>query len=358
MKTTTLFAELVVVGTGATLFVLLLFCLITSSCVLPEGTENGITTIIDAVKELTPSISSIFALIPVLSVMYMLGIVVNNLSYRLFSPFENNLREDRLYLYLFSVTLSFVSELDAGQLSETLRERFREHGVALSSTAQIVVEQPRSKWMIHDAGKKHLIQSENQTLNVYLYFRRDGIVDKLYRSNYTDMIGDFEFRRSKVRICRGWFVNSLLIYVTLGTRLGFLILPDSGIKSLPSLGLFLFFVLPIVLAVYWWYTKDSANWLKGLEEKLKGNRLILPFVFAALGVYSLLAYLLIFVQGPTDKLKLLWFGLFFFFLLLIGLAVSWYAATVVELTKLKVFEEGNRRSSAAKDPADAPDETS
>ena len=136
MSFTTLYAELVVVGTGAMTCVLLFFYAF-----------FGDSSWFSRLKGL--SLADVAALIPVLSVIYLLGIVIANISYLLFAPIEKRLQRDNLKEF---------------------------------------------------ADKYQEIRNELYTA-----------------SNTKDLVEEFEFRRSKVRICRGWFVNCLLIIVALAT---------------------------------------------------------------------------------------------------------------------------------------------
>lgn len=135
MSTTTLYAELIVVGSGAAIFILLLFYSVI-------GNSSWLTKI----GELTP-IGSAFSLIPVLSVIYLLGIVVSGMGYWLFESLETRLREKKL---------------------SCINRKYNEIRNALYTTSE----------------GKNLIEA-------------------------------FEFRRSKIRICRGWFINSFLIIAAL-----------------------------------------------------------------------------------------------------------------------------------------------
>src|SRR6267378_8713020 len=84
MNTTTLYAELIVVGAGATLFIVLLFYSLFGD---PSWFSKlgGLT-----------SIGSVISLIPVLSVFYLLGIVISNVAYLLFKSREQGLRHKKL----------------------------------------------------------------------------------------------------------------------------------------------------------------------------------------------------------------------------------------------------------------------
>lgn len=150
MNTTTLYAELIVVGSGATLFIVLLF-----------HSLFGDSSWLSKLGGLS-SIGSVVSLVPVLSVFYLLGIVISNVAYLLFKNREKKLRHEKF-----------------------------------------------SK--IKHEGKP---MSHEKISTVY-----EEIRNTLYISTHKDLIDEFEFRRSKIRICRGWFLNSILIIVALTTYL-------------------------------------------------------------------------------------------------------------------------------------------
>ena len=140
MSITTLYAELVVVGTGALLFVLLSFYAFFGA---PSWTP----------KITAGSIESVISLIPVLSVVYLLGIVMANVSHIVFKKWEERLRKNKL--------------------------------------ADVIQDVP--------------VKEKYEQLRTELYTS----------PNTQNFVHDFEFRRSKVRICRGWCLNCLLIIVAL-----------------------------------------------------------------------------------------------------------------------------------------------
>ena len=73
-------------------------------------------------------------------------------------------------LFGIRIDQSIVSDLDEGQLPDTLRTRFKDDGgVDLSPEARVIVQQPGSKWKVDDRKSKseHRIRFENEMLNVY-----------------------------------------------------------------------------------------------------------------------------------------------------------------------------------------------
>ena len=152
MSITTLYAELVVVGTGALLFIVL-------SSYAFFGDLSFVT------KFPTSALGATIVLIPILCVIYLLGIIIANVSHLLFRGFENDLRRKAL-----------------GK------------------------EDPKKE----DLKKENLVKNDPEC-DEYGKVRNE-----LYTSpNTQNFVHDFEFRRSKVRICRGWCLNSLLIMVAL-----------------------------------------------------------------------------------------------------------------------------------------------
>ncbi len=163
MKTTSLFVELVVVGTGAALFVvLLLFTFYGAQPWLYQGISKS---------------DDVASIIPVLSLIYVLGIVVDKVAYRLFKNNEDHLRSNKF------------------RVESTEPDKLKGY---------------------YDA-RHHLYTSPNSTA----------------------AIEAFEFGRSKIRICRGWTVNSVLIILAL---IGFMIF-RRGWDSRFSVGIIAFGLL-------------------------------------------------------------------------------------------------------------------
>jgi hypothetical protein len=135
-------------------------------------------------------------LVPVLAVLYLLGIVINNVGYLLSKDLEKRLRREKL------------SEI--GHEYEEIR-------------------------------------------------------NSLYTSaDVKDLIEDFKFRRSKIRICRGWFINSILIIIALITYLYTEKIPHS---------LVWFWIINVGLlmtgtCVSWWAATDTElEWLKAYAKR-------------------------------------------------------------------------------------------
>jgi hypothetical protein len=184
MSFTTLYAELVVVGTGALIFVLLLFYSFFGD--VSWFSRLKASRLVDAV-----------ALIPVLSVIYLLGIVIANLSHLLFQCWENSLQTQGL----------------------------KKCGKEYAKIRGALYIDPKAK----------------------------------------DLVVDFEFRRSKVRICRGWFLNSFFIIIALAV---------CALKHRLDTFVALFWILGTGLLMFgtlvsWWTaTTTELAWLSEYAEKL------------------------------------------------------------------------------------------
>ena len=183
MTTTTLYAEILVVGSGTALFIVLLFYSLFGN-VSWASKLGGLS-----------SIESVVSLVPVLSVFYLLGIVVINVAHLLFEK----------------------------------------------------VEEERRKKALSDTEKSY-----------------ETIRNDLYTSSHKELIEDFEFRRSKVRICRGWFVNGHLIIIALLTCLWTGQMPATMVW---------FWILTVGLLmmgtrVSWWTATDTElQWLKAYAKR-------------------------------------------------------------------------------------------
>ena len=196
MSTTTLYAELIVVGSGAAIFVLLL-------CYSLFGDPSWFVKLRDL-----SSIGNVVSLVPVLAVVYFLGIVMNSLGYELFKCLENWLRDKAL------------------------------------PTKAPADKAPPDK------------EPSDQKYHVSKY---SEIRNTLYTSDAKDLIEAFAFRRSKIRICRGWFVNCILIILALGISL--------WTGRIPYLRVWGFIVTVGLLmgstGVSWWAATDNElDWLK------------------------------------------------------------------------------------------------
>ena len=183
MTTTTLYAEILVVGSGTALFIVLLFYSLFGN-VSWASKLGGLS-----------SIESVVFLIPALSMFYLLGIVVINVAHLLFEE----------------------------------KERKR-----------------RRKELSH-------IEKDYETIR-----------NELYTSSHKELIEDFEFRRSKVRICRGWFVNGPLIIIALLTCLWTGQMPATMVWFwILTAGL-----LMIGTHVSWWTATDTElQWLKAYAKQ-------------------------------------------------------------------------------------------
>jgi hypothetical protein len=146
MNTTTLYAELIVVGSGTAIFIVLFFYSLL-------GDASWFSKLGDL-----SSIGSVVSLIPVLSFFYLLGIVITNMGHLLFKSWGKRLRKEKLYK----------------------------------------------------------LKREYEEVRTILYTSADK-----------DLIEQFEFRRSKIRICRGWFINSILLIIALFTNLWTGKIPDA-----------------------------------------------------------------------------------------------------------------------------------
>ena len=194
MNTTTLYAELIVVGSGAAFFIVLLFYSL-------FGDKSWFD-----ILQGSNSVESVVSLIPVLSVLYLLGIVISNVAYLLFKFIEKRVRNKKLLNN--ECEYKNIRKGDASGIYEEIR-------------------------------------------------------NNLYTSSHTDLVHEFEFRRSKIRICRGWFVNSILIIIALTTCL------STGKIPYPAVQFWLITVgiLMIGTLVSWWTATDTElTWLESYAK--------------------------------------------------------------------------------------------
>jgi prenyltransferase beta subunit len=67
---------------------------------------------------------------------------------------------------LFSIELTFQSELDKNSVSVALQREFAENGAALLNPATIMIEEKGRRWLIADARGEYLIKKQGEALNI------------------------------------------------------------------------------------------------------------------------------------------------------------------------------------------------
>ncbi|MDD2922431.1 MAG: TIGR03663 family protein [Anaerolineales bacterium] len=74
---------------------------------------------------------------------------------------------DRQPQFLFGVDAGLAKDLDAGQLTNSILEAFRNQGKPLTANAAIKVKQIGAEWLLKDAGSQYQIKNEQYALNIY-----------------------------------------------------------------------------------------------------------------------------------------------------------------------------------------------
>lgn len=71
--------------------------------------------------------------------------------------------------YLFNIDLSFVDELNSGQITDQLQEVFKANDLTLTNAAEIKVKSTDKRWKIEEGGGKisYFLYVEDQTLEVW-----------------------------------------------------------------------------------------------------------------------------------------------------------------------------------------------
>ncbi|MHC4117217.1 MAG: hypothetical protein ACYSWO_06885 [Planctomycetota bacterium] len=69
--------------------------------------------------------------------------------------------------FLFRIEKRFQNELDQGVLTVALQQRFLSEKVPLSNTANVRIEETRSRWQIIDSAQRFLVRKEKEALAVY-----------------------------------------------------------------------------------------------------------------------------------------------------------------------------------------------
>lgn len=186
MNTTNLFVELIVIGVGATLWIVLLILSLFGYAWVPFD-----------------GLLSLPALIPILSVIYVLGIVVD-------------------------------------RLADALFEQIWKEGLL----AKVYMQANRNDQYRNDRR--------------LLYTESDRLADLL------------EYGRSRLRICRGWVVNSVLILVAMNLFIWLRLEPALPRLQVSLVGSGLLFLLILGLWLSWRHlvltdyrkTKDQAQFLR------------------------------------------------------------------------------------------------
>jgi polar amino acid transport system permease protein len=68
--------------------------------------------------------------------------------------------------FLFSLDLSYVEALDAGQVTDQLIGEFEKYDVNISDKAELTIQRPGEKWKIIDGRRTFILEVEDGTLNV------------------------------------------------------------------------------------------------------------------------------------------------------------------------------------------------
>ena len=69
---------------------------------------------------------------------------------------------------LFGVAAEFLSDLDNEDISEALRQKFKDHGISLSDDAAVSVKEKGMEWLITDGDKTYMIRKQGAKLNIFM----------------------------------------------------------------------------------------------------------------------------------------------------------------------------------------------
>ena len=147
---------------------------------------------------------------------------------RMWWPMQDyfNLSYDRTETVL-SIDPGLANVLDAGQLTNSIREAFQNQSRVLTAAAKLKVKQVGSNWVINDAGIKYNIRNEQQGLNVYFYepfpadYACSGLfsVLKLNRSkDYTSFCEGFTNPQIRAGIIQIWLNRDYTLYAQAKSR--------------------------------------------------------------------------------------------------------------------------------------------
>jgi len=107
-------------------------------------------------------------------------------KYKLTSPKEKT--------FLFDLNSEFISILDTGQITDSIRESFNSQGIQITQSATIEVQQPSNKWAIVDsevAYPVYIIRNEQQALNIYRGHKNDN--NQVYEDENEHVWEDLSF---------------------------------------------------------------------------------------------------------------------------------------------------------------------
>lgn len=68
---------------------------------------------------------------------------------------------------LFSISAEFQSDLDNEDISEVLRQEFKDHNISLSDDAFVTVKEKGMEWLITDGDKTYMAKKQGDKLNIY-----------------------------------------------------------------------------------------------------------------------------------------------------------------------------------------------
>ncbi|WP_372371240.1 phage tail protein [Candidatus Uabimicrobium sp. HlEnr_7] len=103
---------------------------------------------------------------------------------KIFERIWGEVKDDRLFDYVFSIPLNKRKHIKDGEISEELNKRFKNAGHDLSRNARIETLVSKKKWRLHDHDHTYLICREEDKFDVSLSGRK-GIEELL------DVIADF-----------------------------------------------------------------------------------------------------------------------------------------------------------------------
>jgi hypothetical protein len=155
MQTTQLLVEIIVVGVGGAIAIMLAACAVFG---------------VDDVASAIDTLSGISTILPLLALIYVLGIVIDSFAKLLFTIPKKTIRTKKFRL----------PQSDQNEIRESL-------GVS-----------PIEDWDKNGEGEMRLFYHAR----AYVYQHADGLR------------GLFEYTRSMQRICRGWVFNSVFILIS------------------------------------------------------------------------------------------------------------------------------------------------
>lgn len=106
--------------------------------------------------------------------------------------------------FLFSLELSFQSDLDNGKISKNLRKEFEKRGITLSRKVILSIQEKGHKWLITDQDNQqtYTVRKEENELGIYESHSRLEVVEGFYQKLMQGKPLDQAIREAEIEVLR------------------------------------------------------------------------------------------------------------------------------------------------------------